>query len=202
MNRFSPFLARAFSHRLGLLLFLGLSLGCGAGVRAQAVFRMEREHAQSILRQTRSNFACQHLARFELAALNYLEAQLVQFDEAERNKWLDHQAYHLADFLSLYHLQLADENLSDEEHEKLKDLFARSSLHAPLLGDDDETRTLIFVGAHRQGFTPFSLDTDWAKALQRTLSALQDTPQAYLVEQFKARAKKRSMQQKPCAPIE
>ena len=150
--------------RIGL--FLLFFVAAVRPLRAQQIFDYELGKCNRILCNPRSGILRNRIAFFQKTAMLYLRDRLQETSPtADQYRNLDREVYHMADFLSFYHDLLVDERFSEADHEQLKTIFREASLHHPLFYDANETFTLQFLLYGIRAETPFSLDTDWKKAL-------------------------------------
>ena len=154
------------------LLILLLSLLAGVSVQAQTVYQFELENSARTMGNSMAGFVPMRLATFKNAALVYMQRKADAAITPSRDRWLDNQAYHLADFLTLYQIEVTDQNISEADHARLKMMFRDATLAHPAFVDPDETTSLQFVNSTCSNFTPFSLDTDWEKAFDNIYKAL------------------------------
>lgn len=150
---------------------------------AQHVFELEVANCGRLLRNPNVAYVQQRMAYFQQQALAYLAEHAVDSLPAQRHRVLDEQAYHLADFLRLFHQVRSHTALAEAQQELWVQRFSQASLDCPLFYDDAHPQTLDFIT--RQTFTPFSLDTDWEKAFHRIFQQLGQTAETRsIVEQF------------------
>lgn len=159
----ASFIYRTFTPMKQTLLILFVLSASLLPLRAQQVFQFELESSARTMRNSHAGFLRMRLAYFQNAALLYLKQQSVANPKEVTPKWLDNQAYHLADFLSLYQHLLTDESLGIQETARIKSLFRDASLAFPYFEDSNST-TLRFVDNPNTDTTPFALDVDWEKA--------------------------------------
>lgn len=145
---------------LALVLFSGLFQ---LSALAQQIFQFEMESCSRTMRNPMAGLVAARVAGFQHCALLYLQRK-AERSSSDTAKWLDNQAYHLADFLSLYQLLLTSETLSSAEQEQIKTEFRDVTLAHPCFFDEDEATTLQHVNCPQSDLTPFSIDTDWEKA--------------------------------------
>ena len=159
-------------NKLALVLLLLLA---PLGASAQQVFQFELDNSARAMRSPGSGYVVVRLATFQHCALNYLATKTADRPDHERNRWLDNQAYYMADFLRLYYMQLIDESLTETDHAIWKQSFATASAQAPEFYDDDNPEACAYV--NDRSLTPFSLDTNWEKAFERILQDMMMSPQ-------------------------
>lgn len=164
------------------LLLLALVLCIPFMGNAQSIFETELNHAANAVRQQRAGFIPCRIANFKHEALLYLKEKASQQPEVCTPQWLDRQAYHLADFLTLYQRLISTTQLDAKEHEWLRNRFSEASLAHPFFYDTNEGRIHQFVNAPARQLTPFSLDTDWSAALEKVRQSLQENPPAAVEE--------------------
>lgn len=175
MKTIAPFLLLLFLHVLP--------------IRGQEIFRMELENSARARRNPLSGFVQSRIACFQHEALLYLQRKAQKDTLTYTNRWLDTQAYFLADFLALYHTERTDETLTPEEHECLKSKFRDASLQSPVFIDPDEATILKYVNRRCSDTTPFSLDTDWEEAFRTITHALEESRYAHIVRNFQKQPK-------------
>lgn len=168
-----------------ILSFLSLSL---LPLSAQQVFQFELESSVRIMRNPNAGFLATRLAFFQNTALIYLQQQSAKSATAATPKWLDNQAYHLADFLAIYHVLLTDESLGEQETPRIKTLFREATLAFPYFEDSDAA-ALRFVDNPNADTTPFSLDTDWEKAFHSIFDKKETSPYRKQFEDFQRNSK-------------
>lgn len=140
------------------------------------------------MRNPHAGFLSMRLASFQHAALTYLQQKMATSSANITPQWLDNQAYHLADFLSLYQVLLTAERLGCQEIERIKALFREATLAFPYFEDSDAT-ALRFVDNPNTDTTPFSLDTDWEKAFHSIYDKKAISPYRQQFEVFQRNSK-------------
>lgn len=133
-------------------------------LQAQEVFHFELESSVRTMRNPMVGLVASRVAGFQHCALLYLQSKASHETKATDFKWLDNQAYHLADFLALYQALITDEAISSDEQKSIKAAFKEATLAYPCFFDEDENTALQHVNCVGSDLTPFSLDTDWEKA--------------------------------------
>lgn len=178
-----------------MLLFFLLLLSLPQVAMADSVFELELECAQRTIRSGRTNYISLQFAQFQESALLYLqEKQLHTRDTARINRrWLDQQALDMADFLSIYYISFVNDTLSAEDHEVLRLIFRDASLSTPCFYDANERNTLQFLTPEEKSVTPFSLDTDWTKAIAKLRSELMTGTFQWLPRQYDEMRRKLSV---------
>ena len=117
------------------LLILLLSLLAGVSVQAQTVYQFELENSARTMGNSMAGFVPMRLATFKNAALVYMQRKADAAITPSRDRWLDNQAYHLADFLTLYQIEVTDQNISEADHARLKMMFRDATLAHPAFVD-------------------------------------------------------------------
>lgn len=154
------------------------------GVRAQSIFQSELERAAAVVQHQRGGFVVVRLAVFKQEALLYLREKTDNQDGETRKRWLDNQAYYLADFLGLYYHLLCDTQLTASNHQEIRDWFKQASLGNPAFYNEEDPKALRFVEDSSQPLTPFSLDSDWEKSFGQVLRQMQNSSYADIVQTF------------------
>lgn len=173
------------------LLLLLLPFLTLASLQAQMVYQFELENSARTMSNPMAGFIPMRLATFKNAALVYMQRKADAAITPSHDRWLDNQAYHLADFLTLYYIELTDQNISDVDHDRLKKMFRDATLAHPAFVDPDETTSLQFVNSTCSNFTPFSLDTDWEQAFDNIYKALRTAGFHNVIQRFRQEQDKR-----------
>ncbi|MBQ0060211.1 MAG: hypothetical protein MJZ69_03345 [Bacteroidaceae bacterium] len=99
---------------------------------------------------------------FELTALNYMKNHALKIGRNITTTFLDNQAYSLDTFLLRYLTVM--KNTADSKKLQVTQLFVNATLNNPLFNDPDTDKTQAYI-EEKGCITPFSIDTDWVKAL-------------------------------------
>lgn len=130
-------------------------------MKAQEVYNMVLQSATRIVNSPTSNFNLTRIAQFKRTALTYMRDKAFEKSDSVSANFLDTQAYCLSEFTTLFFNEIFK-----VEGSKRKDLiytFMKASLECPMWNDPDKETSEAFIAADE--LTPFSLDTDWEKAL-------------------------------------
>ncbi len=147
-------------------LFLALLLGAFTfGANAQEIYKIVYQNAEQIINDPTSSITKAKIAQFKVSQLTYLRQKAFETMPEVTNRFLDVQAYYLSEFMTLYQAELVKSSpKSAEERSKLVMIFLDATVSNPLFGDTDEETIYAYIHEGTE-LTPFSLDTDWQKAL-------------------------------------
>lgn len=147
-------------------LFLALLLGAFTfGANAQEIYKIVYQNAEQIINDPTSSITKAKIAQFKVSQLTYLRQKAFETMPEVTNRFLDVQAYYLSEFMTLYQAELVKSSpQSAEERSKLVMIFLDATVSNPLFGDTDEETIYAYIHEGTE-LTPFSLDTDWQKAL-------------------------------------
>lgn len=150
------------------LIFAACSL-CGS---AQEIYKLVYESAKNTLENPATPLAKAKIAQFKISQLTYLYSKAFETMPEVTDRFLDLQAYYLSEFLTLYQEDLVNSiNLSAEERAKRAMIYVDATVSNPLFNDTDEETIYAFIQEGTE-LTPFSLDTDWQKALAAVVAQL------------------------------
>lgn len=147
-------------------LCLALLLGAFTfGANAQEIYKIVYQNAEQIINDPTSSITKAKIAQFKVSQLTYLRQKAFETMPEVTNRFLDVQAYYLSEFMTLYQAELVKSSpKSAEERSKLVMIFLDATVSNPLFGDTDEETIYAYIHEGTE-LTPFSLDTDWQKAL-------------------------------------
>lgn len=146
---------------LSLLLLCGLSLAAPAQEIYKEVLRIQKDF-ENKKNDTSKKLSERRIASFQWDAIQYMLYK-AGADSTYTERVLGEQTDALIDFVKLYFRRLSEAN-----KQKDKDIvvarFRNASLNNSFFYDMDKEVTMAYVN-NTQYPTPFSLDTDWVKAL-------------------------------------
>ncbi|MBR4297798.1 MAG: hypothetical protein IKT82_06390 [Bacteroidaceae bacterium] len=143
------------------LLFATFTLGGSA----QEIYKLVYQSAKSTLENPATPLTKAKIAQFKLSQLTYLYKKAFDTMPEVTDRFLDVQAYYLSEFLTLYQADLVKSSkMSGEERAKRVMIFLDATVSNPLFNDKDEETIYAYIKEGTE-ITPFSLDTDWEKAL-------------------------------------
>ena len=143
------------------LIFATFTLGGSA----QEIYKLVYESAKSTLENPATPLAKAKIAQFKISQLTYLYQKAFETMPEVTDRFLDVQAYYLSEFMTLYQTDLVKSStLSGEERAKRVMIFLDATVSNPLFNDTDEETIYAYIHEGTE-LTPFSLDTDWEKAL-------------------------------------
>lgn len=143
------------------------------GASAQEIYKIVYQSAEQVVNDPTSSITKAKIAQFKLSQLTYLRQKAFETMPEVTDRFLDVQAYYLTEFMTLYQAELVKSaTKSAEERSKLAMIFLDATVSNPLFGDTDEETIYAYIKEGTE-LTPFSLDTDWQKALAAVKSQLQ-----------------------------
>lgn len=135
------------------------------GVNAQEIYKIVYKNAEQIVNDPNSGVTKARIAQFKVSQLTYLYQKAFETMPEVTDRFLDVQAYYLTEFMSLYQAELVKSSKdTPEERAKKVMIFLDATVSNPLFGDTDEETIYAYIKDGTE-LTPFSLDTDWQKAL-------------------------------------
>lgn len=135
------------------------------GVNAQEIYKIVYKNAEQIVNDPNSGVTKARIAQFKVSQLTYLYQKAFETMPEVTDRFLDVQAYFLTEFMSLYQAELVKSSKdTPEERAKKVMIFLDATVSNPLFGDTDEETIYAYIKEGTE-LTPFSLDTDWQKAL-------------------------------------
>jgi hypothetical protein len=145
-----------------MTLFFGVF---AMGVNAQEIYKIVYKNAEQIVNDPNSGVTKARIAQFKVSQLTYLYQKAFETMPEVTDRFLDVQAYYLTEFMSLYQAELVKSSKdTPEERAKKVMIFLDATVSNPLFGDTDEETIYAYIKEGTE-LTPFSLDTDWQKAL-------------------------------------
>ena len=135
------------------------------GANAQEIYKIVYKNAEEIVNDPTASLTKAKIAQFKLSQLTYLRHKAFETMPEVTDRFLDVQAYFLSEFLSLYQAELVKSSKeTPEARAKKVMIFLDATVSNPLFEDKDEETIYAYINAGTE-LTPFSLDTDWQKAL-------------------------------------
>ena len=132
---------------------------------AQDVYNYVLETAEKVVNNPLSTYTNIKISQFKYTSLKYIKRKALEKNKEVSNQFLDVQAYNMSEFLSLFFKEaISKPNLSPERKKELIFMFMDASCSNPLFEDEDIETTQSYISEGNE-LTPFSLDTDWEKAL-------------------------------------
>jgi len=151
-------------------LMLALLLATTVQIGAQEVYNEIKRKVQASLDDDTTNSAVRKISQFKMDALDYMLLKMREQMPDSATYFLDRQAYDLNQFVSVYiGCVTTVAAQSKEQQVEVMKLFVDASVSNPLFNDPDTELTLSYYN-NDKCLTPFSLDTDWRKALAAVLS--------------------------------
>lgn len=141
-------------------------------VKGQDIYEHILGNASRIVNSPTTSFTQNHIAAFKKVTLIYISDKACAENIPDRNHFLDVQAYCLSEFMTLLYTEvLENQHLNEDTKLQRLNRFTEATEKYPLFHDPDEATTLQFVRSGTE-LTPFSIDTDWEKALAHVRSHL------------------------------
>lgn len=139
---------------------------------AQDVYNQIKEKAQTVAADPAANPVVRQLSRFKVDELGYLAMKMKECMPDSSVTFLDHQAYAMNTFLSLYLSTVLKASTQPQAFQlKVLQLFMDASYSNPLFNDPDREVTLSYF-SRSDSLTRFSLDTDWRRAIAAAMAEL------------------------------
>lgn len=153
------------SHMKKTLMALTMLLAMTANARAQQIYnevkRMQKSFSTIKYDKTKS-MDKRRVASFKWDAIEYMLFKAKE-DSTFTEKKLGEQTIAMTDFVNLYFKRLAEAN-TKSKREIATSHFKNASINNSLFNDMDKDLVLGYYNNPKFP-TPFSLDTDWVKAL-------------------------------------
>lgn len=147
------------------ILLLTLAFATTAPIMAQEVYNEIKRKVQAALDDDTTNSAVRRISQFKMDALDYMLLKMREQMPDSATYFLDRQAYDLNQFVNVYiGCVTTVASQSKEQQVEVMKLFVDASVSNPLFNDTDTELTLSYYNDDKC-LTPFSLDTDWRKAL-------------------------------------
>lgn len=135
------------------------------GATAQEIYKIVYQNAEQIINDPNSGITKTKIAQFKVSQLTYLYQKAFETMPEVTDRFLDVQAYYLTEFMALYQAELVNSSKdTPEERAKKVMIFLDATVSNPLFNDTDEETIYAYIKEGTE-LTPFSLDTDWQKAL-------------------------------------
>lgn len=135
------------------------------GATAQEIYKIVYKNAEQLVNNPTTSLTMAKIAQFKLSELTYLRQKAFETLPEVTDRFLDVQAYYLSEFMSLYQAELVKSTKETAEARAKKVMiFLDATVSNPLFDDKDEDTIYAYINAGTE-LTPFSLDTDWQKAL-------------------------------------
>lgn len=135
------------------------------GATAQEIYKIVYQNAEQIINDPNSGITKTKIAQFKVSQLTYLYQKAFETMPEVTDRFLDVQAYYLTEFMALYQAELVKSSKeTPEERAKKVMIFLDATVSNPLFNDTDEETIYAYIKEGTE-LTPFSLDTDWQKAL-------------------------------------
>lgn len=146
------------------LTTLVLTAAMTATCSAQSLFKTVYDNAISVVNNDQSSQEQIEVNQFEVTVLNYITTQVKKRALTKDGYFYDSQAVNLKSFVDdfLFYINKA-RKISTAKRQEVINCYRQASLDNALFGDLDKERTYCYVNDTRT-YTPFSIDTDWAKA--------------------------------------
>ncbi len=144
------------------MLFAIMMMGTANMVNAQEVYNIIRQKAESIVNNPRASQFDTKVNQFKLTALTYLTRKGAKNGQMEAAV-MDNQALALNIFLTNYFKEI--KNIPEKERLEVIKKYFKAAQANPMYDDNDRAITESFV-SDPGGFTPFSINVNWEKALE------------------------------------
>ena len=153
-----------------MLLFLVMA-GATSTVKAQEVFNAVLQKAESIVNDPNASEMDLKINQYKVTALRYIPSAGIRLYGETTTNVMDVQAYYMSVFLTDYFAAVQKTAGATESQKKDAIMkFVKATRHNPLYDDDDIENTEAFV-KDPGGFTPFSLNVNWEKAVKEEQGA-------------------------------
>lgn len=148
------------------IIFLALFfIIASAQIKAQEVYDYLLDKSELVINNTQSNTFDRKIAEFKIAAMTYFRKNIILRDGAVSSVWLDEQALALNEFVTNYLMELSlKSGAKDNERKKIIMRYCLASNKYPLFENVNKKDADAFLH-DKEGYTPFTLNTDWIKAL-------------------------------------
>lgn len=147
-----------------VFLFMVLAMCSFTQMQGQEVYNYLLKKATDKVNSPYTNSYELKKYEFELTALNYMKNHAFKINKPITTTFLDEQAYNMDSFILAYMQQV--KKVSDSEKMKVARTFIDASLNNPMFNDPDKETTQAYI-EEKGSIAPFSIDTDWIKALQQ-----------------------------------
>ena len=158
------------SHMKKTLMALTMLLAMTANARAQQIYnevkRMQKSFS-TIKYDKNKSMDKRRVASFKWDAIEYMLFKAKE-DSNFTEKKLGEQTIAMTDFVNLYFKRLAEANTKSKREIAIS-RFKNASINNSLFNDMDKDLVLGYYN-NAKFPTPFSLDTDWVKALKEIRS--------------------------------
>lgn len=148
-----------------LILLLLLIPVCN-NMQAQEVYDYLLDKQEQTLNNVRATDFELKVAQFQYTAMRYFRKNGIQIYGKVTDVWLDTQALSLSQFLTYFFQQIRLSSTGPKEvREKILKTFIKACEENPMFSVYNKEEAESFVN-DKGGYTPFSLNTDWEKALK------------------------------------
>lgn len=153
-------------HRTAILALMAC-LASATGARAQEVFNQVVNTAKLAIDDPQANGFILQVSQFKYTAMQYLCTTAIKRNGGSVGAdLLDRQAAAMNEFVTQYFADLARaQKLPGEEQAQIMRRYWKASASCPMFPNVDKAEANAFV-TDAQSLTPFSLNTDWEKALK------------------------------------
>lgn len=152
------------------LIALALIVMAGAQkIQAQEVFNIILQNAETVINNPNASDLETKINQFKVTALRYIPTKAIKLNGGIQADVLDIQAYSLNVFISDYLEALRKTSQANRKNVVM--VFVNATRKYPLFDDKDRETTEAFV-KDPGGFTPFSINVNWEKALEEEQAAL------------------------------
>ncbi len=157
-----------------LLLIILIAAFAAPSAKAQDIYNFVLDNATQVVNTPSTDFTRTRIAQFKRTALVYLKQKAFETMPQVTTTFLDTQAYCMSEFLTQFLFEiLKDSNLSEDERKEKIYMFMDATLRNPLFNDPDKETAHSYINEGTE-LTPFSLDTDWEKALAQVQVMLKE----------------------------
>lgn len=149
------------------ILALAAWLSTAHGARAQEVFNQVVNTAKQVIDDPQANGFLLAVSQFKYTSMQYLCTTAIKRNGGSvQADLLDRQAAAMNHFVTRYFAELAAaQQQSGEEQTKIMRRYWKASASNPMFQNVDKNEADAFV-TDAQSLTPFSLNTDWEKAVK------------------------------------
>lgn len=150
-------------RKIKFMLLAIMLMGAASSVKAQEVFNIVLHKAENVVNNPHANEFDLKVNQYKVTALRYIATTGIKINGKVQEEFLNMQAYALNVFLQKY--MTAITKTPKESRKNIVMQFVHATRNHPLYKDNNKEATESFV-KDPGGFTPFSLNVDWEKALE------------------------------------
>ena len=148
--------------KLIMVMLLAIS---ASTAQAQEIYDYLLDKAEQVVNDPASKEIELKIAQFKSTALRYFRKKIIEQEGSISSTWLDAQALALNEFVTNYLMELSlKSGAKDNERKKIIMRYCLASNKYPLFENVNKKDADAFLH-DKEGYTPFTLNTDWIKAL-------------------------------------